>query len=344
MMNNQDLLEIILNEPMDGGLRNNMLRTLFNVAENGGSKKPKGIPILKNHPDKLDCDEVFKRMKTAAGGTGIGVSKLLSISPQAFSNQTKRKSPSGNSLIDFHFKTGISLDWLIGSWHGDITEYLDTDIPGKAKPEIGNDRPQKYLSLVETYNQITGAIELKWCLTKRQECLDVNNLTVSDDFGALYSLILRYKNEAGTPDRVRSGQKHHFQVRRVIAYILGDPKIVRRIDGLAKKLTAEHASDLYERPGKTEFRRYSAMSACLDVFVMLAEQYGQPLRKPDYDTIVWDFLIGNGSITPREWVLQKHNEARILSQPQPATADSFIKGLHIQRVSNARYNSALPMC
>lgn len=308
-MKNLDLLEKIMNEKMDSELRNNLIWFMFNEVANGSERNTTGIPKLKNSLTTIDCDEAFRRMKTAAGGTGVEVAKILGISAQGFSNQMNRKKLSGDSLLDFHCKTGISLDWLVGSWNGNTSDYYVTDIPGRSKLGLGDDQPLKYLSLVETYNQISGVVELKWCLTKHHICLDSDNLPVPEDFGVLYSLILRYKNEAGTPARVRSGNQHNFQVRRVIAFILGDAKLIRCIDGLVKKYTAEYVSGNCDRPGKTEFRQCSAKEECLNIFTKLAAEHGLKVNRPEHATILWDFLIGAGALSPQEWIVRKYNDA-----------------------------------
>ena len=311
-MKNQDLLEKIMNEKMDSELRSNLICFMFNEVANGSERNTNGIPKLKNSLTSIDCDEAFRRMKTAAGGTGVEVAKILGISAQGFNNQMNRKKLSGDSLLDFHVKTGISLDWLVGSWNGNTADYYVTDIPGRSKPEICDQKLKKYLSLVETYNQITGTTELKWCLSKHHAtCLDNDNLPVSDEFGAMYSLISRYKNEAGTPARVRSGNQYNFQVRRLIAYILSDAKLVRRVDGLVKKRTAAHVSGDFDRPGKTEFRNHSSKEECLEVFTQLAAEHGLRVYKPENANIAWDYLIGAGAISPHEWLINKYNDNRL---------------------------------
>lgn len=330
-MTKHDVLEMILNEEMDGSVRNTLVHFLFDEVATDSERIANGIPKLKNCPDKLECDDVFRRMKMVAGDTGVGVAKILGITPQAFNNQTKRQALSGNSLIDFHFKTGISLDWLIGSWDGSSADYFDSIVPNKTKS--GDDSDQKYLSLVETYNQTSGVTELKWCLTKRHICLDTDNIPVSEDFNALYSLIRRYKNEAGTPARVQSGAKHHFQVRRVIAYVVGVPKLIRNMDGQAKKQTIAHVSGQYERSGKTEFREFSSMDKCLNVLARLAEQYALEMVCPEYNTIAWDYLIGAGSMSPEKWILSKFKSSESKSQREEPTTDGVMVGSESPEVS-----------
>lgn len=301
-MGNNDLLEQVLTGKMDESLRTELLRYFFKIS----GRKTTRIPRLKDCQNKLNCDEIYARMKAAAGGTGVSVARLLGISPQGFNNQITRGAISGNSIIDFHLKTGVSLDWLVGSWDGSSGEYIDTaDSSESDTAKEVNHPPQKYLSLVEVYDQHSGNVELKWCLTKHHVCLDDDNLPIPGDFEALLSLIIRYQNEAGTHDRVRSGGKRHFQVRRVLAYVLGAPQLIRHIDSKAKYLTAAHISGNIDRPGKTEFRLYSSQDECLAVLNMLAEQNGLTMIKPKYDTIAWDFLIGKGSFSPRDWILNK---------------------------------------
>jgi hypothetical protein len=176
----------------------------------------------------------------------------------------------------------------------------------------------------ETYNQTSGVTELKWCLNKRHICLDNDKIPVSEDFNALYSLIRRYKNEAGTPALVKKGVKHHFQVRRVIAYVVGEPKLIRKMDGQAKKLTMQYLSGQYERPGKTEFREYSSMDKCLNVLASLAEQCALEIVCPEYSTIAWDYLIGAGSMSPEKWIVSKFKSTESRQQPEEPTAAEIV--------------------
>ena len=150
-MKNLDLLEKIMTGNMDHELRNTLLNIVASEFTDKSERRTLGIPKLKNCPTRLDCDAVFDRMKSVAGGTGVGVAKILGISSQGVNNQISRKTLSGNSLLNFHLKTGISLDWLAGSWTGDTSDYYITDFPGRSKPGItGDDRLKKFLSLVET--------------------------------------------------------------------------------------------------------------------------------------------------------------------------------------------------
>lgn len=309
-MKNFDLLERVLATPMNEKLRNDLLRHLFNYQ----CVKSKEIPIIKDRISKLNSDEIYARMKASAGGTGVSVARLLGITPQGFNNQKMRKTISGNSIIDFHIKTGVSVDWLIGSGSGSITGYLEDN---NFRESSNDDCPapsQKYLCLVETYDQNSGNVELKWCLTKHHVCLDDKNHPISGDFSALLSLIIRYKDEAGTPEKVKKGAKRHFQVRKMLAYVLGDPQIIRHLDDRAKKQTTEYKSGHIDRPGKTEFRLYSAKAECLQAITTLAEEHGLTCNKPKFNTIAWDFLIGPGSMSPRDWIIYKFIESRELNK------------------------------
>lgn len=325
-MSKNELLEKILSEPMENSLRNNLLRYLFKDP----GDKSKGIPRLKVSPGKLNSEDTYARMIAAAGKTGASVARVLDISPQGFSNQKARNSISGSSIIDFHLKTGVSLDWLVGSWDGSSDNYCSqwqsSDV---GTVSVTNNTNHKYLSLVEIYDQQSGNVELKWCLTQHRVCFDNDNIPVSGDFSALYSIIIRYKDESGTPDKVKSRKKHHFQVRKVLAYVLGAPKIIRQLDAQAKNITVKYTSGQLERPGKTEFRLYSAKDVCLNVLSFLAEQNGLAMIEPKNNTIAWDFLIGTSCMSPRDWLLNKlrqslemHETEQIL--PVIATVDDHL--------------------
>lgn len=300
-MENIKLMEQVLTGVIDEKLRHDLLMHLFRSH----GPRTTAIPILRTCPTVLNNAEIYNRMKSVAGGTSVSVARLLDISPQAYNNQWRRKNISAKSIIEFHLRTGVSLDWLLGSWDGNADYQFKTASPVEKQRD-----PQKYLSLVEIYDQHTGNTELKWCLTKHQTCVDDNNEPISGDFGALLSLIIRYRDESGTPDKVKNGKKRHFQVRKVLAYVLSDQKTARRLDDRAKKLTLDHASELFERSGKTEFRQYSSKSECLKVFRELAEQNRLRVVEPRYNTIAWDFLIGAGCMTPRDWVIQLMNDIK----------------------------------
>lgn len=94
-MTKHDVLEMILNEEMDSSVRNTLVHFMFDEVTTGSARKVNGIPKLKNCPGKLECDDVFRRMKMVAGDTGVGVAKILGVTPQAFNNQIKRNALSG---------------------------------------------------------------------------------------------------------------------------------------------------------------------------------------------------------------------------------------------------------
>jgi hypothetical protein len=322
-MKKNDLLEKVLITPMDENLRNEIVLFLF--KETGRSSK--AIPRLNGCRTSLNFEEIAGRMKAGAGGTYSSVAKVLGISTQGFSNQIIRKSISGNSIIDFHLKTGISLDWLVGSWNGVSSDYVDSSKSGDAEADtIDEQHSQKYVSLVEVYDQNNGVNELKWCLTKHRTCLDKTGTPIEGDYAAMLSLIVRYKDNAGTPDRVKTSNKQYFQVRRVIAYAKGDSKVMRIIDASAKRHTGAHCADYFERPGKTEFRSYASKDECLNIFEMLAEQHNIEMIKPTFDTIAWDYLIGAGSQTAQEWIVDRYHRSQQTPRPRqlakPAEADA----------------------
>ena len=306
-MKNNDLLERVLTVAMDKDLKNDILRYIFKDA----LRTTNAIPQLSDWPNKMDHEAIYSRMTSVAGGTGADVARLLGVSSQAINNQRLRKSISGNTILNFHVKTGVSLDWLVGSWSGDIDAYRDCNRLQHEEPPISADHSApKYLSLVEVHDQQTGEVELKWCLTQHRICLDNDNLPIPADYCALYSLIIRYRDESGTPEKVRKGKKHHFQVRKILGYVLGSPKIIRQLDAAAKNLTVSYKSNELERSGKTEFRLYSSRDACLNTLRMLAEQNGLRMIQPEFNAIAWDFLIGASRMSPRDWILSRLNSSK----------------------------------
>ena len=138
----------------------------------------------------------------------------------------------------------------------------------------------------------------------------------------MLSLIVRYKDSSGTPDRVKKSNKQYFQIRRVLAYAKGDSKIMRVIDANAKKFTEVHSADYFERPGKTEFRMYSSKEECLNTFDLLAEQHGVTVVKPVHDTIAWDYLIGAGSKTAQEWIVDRFHHSQ---QSRPRLVETTVE-------------------
>lgn len=329
-----ELLEKVLSSQMDDDLRKELLTCLFK----GTDRKPLAIPQLKILDRKLDHEAIYNRMITVAGGTGANVARMLGVTTQAINNQRLRKSISGKTLLDFHLQTGISLDWLAGSWDGSLDEYSDCSRIRHEEPALNDGhRTSKYLSLVETYDQLTGNVELKWCLTQQRVCLDGDSLPVPADFSALYSLIIRYRDQSGTPERVMRRGKRHFQVRRLLAYVNGSPKIIRQLDREAKEMTTAHRSGNVERAGKTEFRSYESMGECLHILRILAEQNGLSMIQPEVNTIAWDFLIGPSSMSPRDWVLGRLKEYRETHplkpkpepMPEPAIDTPCLKALSL---------------
>jgi hypothetical protein len=297
-----DLLDKVLDGAMDNKLRGDIVRFLVNEP----GKTTVGIPQLSKRIDKFSYADIFERMKSVAGGTASDVARVLNISSQGVSNQKQRGMISFKSILTFCLKTGVSVDWIIGAWDGVSLEGYD-HIPvvntGFGTKSI--DTSQKFLSLVEVYDQHTGDVELKWCLTKVCGGEDCNKLPLPENYSVLLSLITRYKAEAGTPDKVKGGRRRHFQIRRVFAYVLGDETKVKALDHKAKSKTLSYLSDKGDRPGKTEFRVMSSKDDCLGVLKNLAAEAGLNVCTPAVDTIAWDYLIGDKSLTPLKWVQEK---------------------------------------
>jgi hypothetical protein len=326
-MGNDDLLEKILTGVTNEDLRNDLLRHLIKTT---GRRLPNEIPSLKDLNRKLDNEQIFSRMRSVTGGTGVSVARRLNISSQAFNNQVRRGVVSPKSIIDFHIKTGVSLDWLVGSWDGSGLDCYENKNITETESGMVDQTAMQYLSLVEIYDQHSGDVELKWCLSKRQICLDSEKQPIPDEFGAILSLITRYKDVVATPEKVKNSKIRHFQVRKVLAYVLGEPKMIRRTDAMAKKLTVAFRSGQYERPGKTEFRRQSAKDECLLVLEKLAEQNSLSMVIPEVNTIAWDYLIGTGSMSPRDWVIEKLVEYRKKQKLARCSARKFIPEINVK--------------
>jgi len=308
-----ELLEKVLNSEMDDNLRKELLTCLFMGAE----RTTIAIPQLKIQDRKLDHGAIYNRMVSVGGGTGANVARMLGVTTQAINNQRLRKSISGKTLLDFHLQTGIYLDWMAGSWHGSLDEYSDRSKVRHEESNVNDShRAPKYLSLVETYDQLTGNAELKWCVSQHRVCLDNDSLPVPADFSALYSLIIRYRDQSGTPERVKRRGKRHFQVRRLLAYVHGSPRIIRQLDREAKEMTVAYKSGTVERAGKTEFRSFEAMGECLHVLRILAEQNGLTMIQPEVNTIAWDLLVGPSGMSPRDWILGRLKEYRETRPPE----------------------------
>ena len=101
-MENNDLLVQVLGAVMDNNLRNDILRIILKDTERKNAV-----------PREPNSEEIYARMTSVAGGTGADVARLLGVSSQAINNQRMRGSISGNTIINFHIKTGVSLDWLV---------------------------------------------------------------------------------------------------------------------------------------------------------------------------------------------------------------------------------------
>ncbi len=62
---------------------------------------------------------------------------------------------------------------------------------------------------------------------------------------------------------------------------------------------------------------------------MLAEQHGLPISRPKFDTIAWDYLIGAGSISPRDWVVNKYKDFKKQQKQGALTTEELVPVLHI---------------
>lgn len=118
-MENTELLERVLTGSMDDDLRHDIIRFIFKDA----ARRTTAIPQLKDWSSELDSEGIYARMAAVAGGKGSDVAELLGVTRQAINNQRARRTISGNTIIEFHLLTGVSLDWLVGSWSGDIDDY-----------------------------------------------------------------------------------------------------------------------------------------------------------------------------------------------------------------------------
>lgn len=109
-MKNHDLLEKVLGAAMDNDLKNEILGLILKMP----TRRTDAMPLS----GKPDSEAIYARMTSVAGGTGANVARLLGVSSQAINNQRLRGFISGNTIIDFHLKTGVSLDWLVDGWIG----------------------------------------------------------------------------------------------------------------------------------------------------------------------------------------------------------------------------------
>lgn len=74
---------------------------------------------------------------------------------------------------------------------------------------------------------------------------------------------------------------------------------------------------------------YSSKDECLSIFAMLAEQHGLPISRPKFGTIAWDYLIGAGSISPRDWVVNKYKDFKKQQKQGALTTEELVPVLHI---------------
>lgn len=118
-MKNHDLLEQVLGTAMDNDLKNEILGLILKDT----TRPTNVITLLKERPDKPDSEAIYSRMTAVAGGTGANVARLLGVSSQAINNQRLRGFISGNTIINFHLKTGVSLDWLVDGRIGNVDGY-----------------------------------------------------------------------------------------------------------------------------------------------------------------------------------------------------------------------------
>ncbi|MBV5338745.1 MAG: hypothetical protein J0665_04180 [Deltaproteobacteria bacterium] len=169
--------------------------------------------------------------------------------------------------------------------------------------ELSSD--QKYLSLVEVYDQQTGETELKLCLTQDHRFQDRQGGILPHDYNNLYSIIQRYRGDAGTAQKVKRGGKRYYQVRKVLAYCHGDWRIIQALDTLVKSKTIQYQCPPHARDGKTEFRDYQAKELCLEVLFTAAQSKGLNVVEPESCTIPWDLFIGTDSFKVGDWVLNR---------------------------------------
>lgn len=113
-MKNSDLLERVLGAAMDNDLKNDILGLILEKP----TRRTNAMPLS----GKPDSEAIYARMTAVAGGTGANVARLLGVSSQAINNQRLRGFISGNTIINFHLRTGVSLDWLVDGWGGNVDE------------------------------------------------------------------------------------------------------------------------------------------------------------------------------------------------------------------------------
>ena len=179
---------------------------------------------------------------------------------------------------------------------------------------------QKYLSLVEVSDQQTGQKELKWCLTQDRCLKDKQGKRIPHDDNNLYSIICRYKEDAGTAHKVKQGGKRYYRVNEVIAYVHGPSEIIQKLDTLVKRMTIDHQCPPVERDGKTEFRYNQAKDQCLEALTTITPESGVKIMTPESaSTIPWDLLQGPECWNPREWIFGRLRN-RVLAEKDSAAA------------------------
>lgn len=302
---------LLLGQVVESEMSNELKKNLVMFITNESMPVQKGIPVYRNKILGLCCEEIYDRMKKVAGGTGSAVAAILGVSPQALNNQLLRGNIGANNMVEFCKITGVSLDWLVGlsDQPGNDLNYVDNNY-FKIKNITNSVLRKKYLSLVETYDQLTGLVELKWCVTQPPKVIKNGKMVVDlpDDYCVSLSIINRYRDAAGTPNRVRDGIKRFFQVRKILMYVAADARTIHRLDNMVKKLSYDGEPIVGDRTGKTEFRTYSSKSECLLLLRECADFIGCDLRQPKISVIPWDLFLGGGAFNPAEWMISKYYE------------------------------------
>lgn len=155
------------------------------------------------------------------------------------------------------------------------------------EPDAGT----RYLSLVEVCDQQTGNLELKWCLTT-DHCLKGEDGTlVPHDQNNLYSVVRRYRSEAGTRKQLEAGKKWYFQVQRILAYCHGDNATMQQLDATLKRKTVQYQCNPAERNNMTEFRSLDGLEDCISLFKAEAANVGVDYQEPQAGEINRKMLI-----------------------------------------------------
>jgi len=168
---------------------------------------------------------------------------------------------------------------------------------------------QGFLSLVEIYDQQNGQTELKWCLTQDHCFQDSMGNQLPGEYNNLYSLVIRYRCDVGTPEQVRRGGKRYYQVRKVLAYCHGDYQLIQAMDTFVKQGTIDQQCSPVERDNKTEYRHYTAKETCIEMLIAVALERKMCMIQPEPGTIAWDLMLGTDHLTVSEWVLQLYHKS-----------------------------------